>query len=372
MRVLIFSLAYLPFVGGAELAVKEITNLIDDIDFDMVTVNLDGKQSARERIGNINVYRTGKGKASKYIFPAAAYKLAQELHKQNHYDAVWAIMANQAGLAALLFKKKYPDVKYLLTLQEGDSLKSIWLRTWFIRPWYKNIYRRADRIQSISNFLKERAIKYGYKGKIELVPNGVDAINFNNNSTAEERASLRNKIGLKSDDKVLISASRLVKKNGLDILIKSIKDLNVKVIILGTGKQESKLKALAQELGLRDKVLFLGHVGHKNLPCYLKASDIFIRPSRSEGLGTAFLEAMSVGLPIIATRVGGIPDFLIEKETGLFCELNNPRDLREKIELLLKDKELREKLIINGRNLVLENYNWESISQKINRILKNI
>ncbi|MCL5795141.1 MAG: glycosyltransferase family 4 protein [Patescibacteria group bacterium] len=251
-------------------------------------------------------------------------------------------------------------------------MKSIWLRTWMIRPWYKAIYRRADYIQPISNFLKDRAVKYGFTGRVKLVPNGVDAINFNSNFTLEERNKLRSEIGLKSEDKVLISASRLVKKNGLDILIKSIKDLNVKVIILGTGKQESKLKALAQELGLREKVLFLGHVSHKDLPRYLKIADVFIRPSRSEGLGTAFLEAMSVGLPIIATRVGGIPDFLIERETGLFCELNNPRDLREKIDLILADHKLREKIINQGLNLVHTNYQWDLIASQMKEIFQSI
>ncbi|MCL5795142.1 MAG: hypothetical protein M1338_02195 [Patescibacteria group bacterium] len=123
MKVLIFSLAYLPFVGGAELAVKEITNLIGDIDFDMVTVNLDGKQKTREQVGNINVYRIGKGKASKYAFPFSAYRFAQNLHKQNHYDAVWAIMANQAGLAALFFKKKKSRCKIFIDFAGGGFIE---------------------------------------------------------------------------------------------------------------------------------------------------------------------------------------------------------------------------------------------------------
>lgn len=378
MRILIFSLAYLPFIGGAELAVKEITDRITDVDFDMVTVNLDGKQPSEEMIGKIKVYRLGKGlpaqagKLAKYFFPFLAYQKAKELHQQNHYDIIWAIMANQAGLAALIFKNKFPKVKYLLTLQEGDSLKSIWLRTWFMRPVYKNIYRRADSIQTISNFLKRRAAKYGYSGKIEIVPNGVNTNNFRSCLLPDECNELRQRIGLKTEDKVLITASRLVKKNGLDILIKSIKDLEVKLIILGTGKQESKLKALTQELGLRDKVLFLGHIGHNQLPNYLKIADVFVRPSRSEGLGTAFLEAMAVGLPIIATRVGGIPDFLKDGETGLFCEVNNPRDLREKIELLLTNQQLRQKIISQGQKLISEQYDWQKIADKMQEIFKNL
>ena len=76
MRVLIFSLAYSPFIGGAELAVKNITERISDTNFDMVTVNLDGRQAKKETIGNVNVYRVGKGKVSKYLFPLSGFKKA--------------------------------------------------------------------------------------------------------------------------------------------------------------------------------------------------------------------------------------------------------------------------------------------------------
>ncbi|MFA6215978.1 MAG: glycosyltransferase family 4 protein, partial [Patescibacteria group bacterium] len=184
MKVLIISLAYLPFVGGAELAVKEITDRISDIsakggsasgwDFDLVTVNLSGREKEVEKIGNVKIHRIGQGKLAKYSFPLAGFKKAAELHRQNKYDVIWAVMANQAGLAALKFKKQFPEVKYLLTLQEGDSLKRIWSRTWFMRRAYKQIYRQADCIQSISTFLADRAKKYGFEGKLEIVPNGVD------------------------------------------------------------------------------------------------------------------------------------------------------------------------------------------------------
>ncbi|OGY43790.1 MAG: hypothetical protein A2731_00780 [Candidatus Buchananbacteria bacterium RIFCSPHIGHO2_01_FULL_39_8] len=371
MRVLIFSLAYSPFIGGAELAVKNITERISDTNFDMVTVNLDGRQAKKETIGNVNVYRVGKGKVSKYLFPLSGFKKAAELHQKNNYDIIWAIMANQAGLAALKFKKNFPKVKYILTLQEGDSLKSIWLRTWFIRPWYKAIYKKADRIQAISNFLKERAVKYGYLGPIDIVSNGVDFKQFSQEFSIEELQSLRSHIGLEPKDKVIVSVSRLVKKNGLDTLIKSIKDLAVKLLILGAGQQENKLKALARELGLEMKVLFLGYVDHKDLPKYLRIADVFVRPSRSEGLGSAFLEAMAADLPVVATPVGGIPDFLAEGETGLFCEVGNSRNLQEKISQLLFNQDLRNKIIIGGRELVLNKYSWENISREMAEIFKS-
>jgi len=372
MRVLIISLAYLPFVGGAELAVKEITDRIENIDFDMVTVNLDGKQQAVEQIGNVKIHRIGRGKIAKYFFPFAGFKKAQKLHQQNKYDIVWGIMANQAGLVALRFKKQFPETKYLLTLQEGDSLKRIWSRTWFMRSTYRNIYQKADEIAAISNFLARRANKHGYQKEVKIVPNGVDLEKFEKDLSSDELNQFRQELGLTKQDKVVVTASRLVYKNGVDNLIKAIKNSKVKVLILGSGPLDPKLKALAQEIGVKDKILFLGHIDQKDLPQYLKISDIFVRASRSEGLGSAFLEAMAAGLPVIGTKVGGIPDFLADGQTGLFCEVDNPSDLASKVQKILSDENLRQILITNGRNLVLEKYDWQPIAEQMEVIFQDL
>ncbi|NUM25106.1 MAG: glycosyltransferase family 4 protein [Candidatus Buchananbacteria bacterium] len=372
MRVLIFSLAYLPFVGGAELAVKEITDRLRDIEFDMLTVDLDGKQQPIQQIGNVKVHRVGKGKLAKYLFPFAGFTQAVKMHQIQPYDAVWAIMANQSGLIALRFKKKFPSVKYLLTLQEGDSLKRIWSRTFFMRPFYKKIYRTADHIQSISTFLEERALKYGYAGAKSVVPNGVDLEKFKKEFSAEELAALRQQLNLSKDDKVIITTSRLVHKNGVDTLIQAVKDLPVKLLILGSGELEIQLKSLAQEIGVRDKILFLGHIDQQDLPKYLKLSNVYVRASRSEGLGSAFLEAMAAGLPVIGTNVGGIPDFLKDGENGFFCEVNNPRDLANKIQLLLGDENLSSYVAENGRAMVFEKYDWRQIADEMKNIFNHL
>lgn len=370
MRILIFSLAYLPFIGGAELAVKEITDRLREFDFDMLTVNLDGRQSEAEEIGNIKVYRLGRGKIAKYFFPFSAYRRAVELQRQNHYDAIWVIMANQGGIAAFRFKKIFPDVRYILTLQEGDSLKRIWSRTFFMRPLYKNIYSSADFVQPISSFLSARARKYGYQGEMKIVPNGVDLEKFQTDFSPADRDAFRANLGVGSLDKVVITTSRLVYKNGIDNLIRAMRNVQAKLLICGDGGLEIKLKSLAQEIGVKDKILFLGHIDQVDLPKYLRAADVYARPSRSEGLGSAFLEAMAAGLPVIGTKVGGIPDFLTDGYNGLFCEVENPSDLAAKINRLLTDDDLRRKLISNGRDLVFKNYDWQGVANQMKSIFE--
>ena len=100
----------------------------------------------------------------------------------------------------------------------------------------------------------------------------------------------------------------------------------------------------------------------------MKISDVFVRSSRSEGLGSSFLEAMSAGVPVIGTRVGGIPDFLKDRETGLFCKTDNPVDLSKQISRILTDEELRAKVIKNGRSLVVENYDWDKITKSFKEL----
>src|SRR3989338_8643780 len=170
------------------------------------------------------------------------------------------------------------------------------------------------------------------KCPIEVVPNGVDMNNL--------KSQISNLKNTNKNEKIIITVSRLEKKNGVDILIKAIKRLQAQLLIVGNGSMEGKLRQLVQDLGIGEKVEFVGNVHPDRVNEYLKKADIFVRPSKSEGLGSAFLEAMSAGIPVIGTRVGGIPDFLKDRETGLFCNIDDPEDLAEKIQILLNDDTL--------------------------------
>jgi glycosyltransferase involved in cell wall biosynthesis len=360
-KILIFSLAYFPMVGGAEVAIKEITDRITDCEFDIVTKNFGA--SGFEKIGNINVYRVW---GLKLFFPFIAFFKARRLNKKNNYDAIWSIMANRAGFAALFFKFFHPKIKFLLTLQEGDELdypqKRMGIIYFFLKPFFKKIFIKADKIQAISNYLADWAKKMGAEvKKIEVVPNGVDIEKFKS-----QISNFKNK-----EDKILITVSRLVKKNAVNDIIEALKFLpaNIKLLILGVGPEEEKLKSLVASYNLENRVNFVGLVKSDEISSYLHSADIFVRPSLSEGLGNAFLEAMAASVPVIATSVGGIPDFLINGQTGLFCEVNNPQDIAEKVKLYLNDNNLRNKIIINAKQMVGEKYDWNLISLKIRNIL---
>ncbi len=360
-KILIFSTAYFPFVGGAEVAVKEITDRIGDIQFDIITLRFNRKDLAKEKIGNVNVYRVGGGKL---LFPFFACVKASALHKKNDYDAIWAMMAAYAGFAALFFKLKHPKIPYLLTLQEGDPIDYIKKKVRFVYPLFKKIFTKADMIQAISNYLADWAKEMGVKCPIEIVPNGVDVNKFKS-----QILNLKNR-----EEKILITTSRLVKKNGVDDVIMAMRHLpdGVKFYIIGDGPERKNYELLVAEHKLRDRVRFFGYLPHEEIVKYLRNADIFIRPSLSEGMGNSFIEAMAAGIPVIGTPVGGIPDFLHDGETGLFCEVRAPKSIAEKVQILLENNELSQKIVSNAQKMVAEKYDWNLIVKKMKNIFNKL
>ena len=405
-KILIFSTAYFPFVGGAEVAIKEISDRIDDIQLDMITARLDKKLPKTERIGNVNVYRVGIGQPTidKFLLPFFGFLKALKLNKKNNYNIVWSIMASHASIAAAFIKIKFLKIKLLLTLQEGDEEEHLkryvfgndLLYKIFIQPWHLLVFKKADYATAISNDLKQRALRGGVKCEVKVVPNGVDLNQFSITNFQLRIINFRNKLGIKSGQRIVITTSRLAEKNGIrdlidaiNILIKKYK-LPVKLIICGSGKLKEKLELRVASYGLQDKVLFLGQVDQDELPKYLWISDVFCRPSLSEGLGNSFLEAMAASLPVIATPVGGIPDFLEDGEssfaasfaevtdakkvtadkTGWFCKVQDPKSIAEKIKYILDEENKEEvaRVVQSAKKLVEEKYNWEIITVKFKEI----
>src|SRR3989344_2987209 len=305
-RILIFSIAFHPFIGGAEIAIKEITDRISpaEFEFDMITLRFDKNLPRFEKIGNVNVYRIGFGKKrptmkelvqfpmylNKIFFPISAFLKAQALDRAQKYDAIWCMMS-YTGFSALFlnwFRRKIPII---LSLQEGDSISHIIgrLRIRIVLPLYKAIFKRATIVQVISTYLGKFAWRMGYLGQVEVIPNAVDTKFFAANAPTETLRELKQKIGKQDGDIFLITTSRLVQKNGIEDVIRSLTYLpeNFKFIILGSGPLESELKNKTHELGLGNRTKFLGQIGYLEIPQYLQISDIFIRPSLSEGMGNS-------------------------------------------------------------------------------------
>lgn len=393
-KVLIFSLNYYPrFIGGAEVAIKEITDRIspEDIEFHMVTLRVDSNLSVEERIGNVIVHRIGPSRPDpsiadlmkfplhilKHWYQFAAFFAANRLHRRYRFDGTWAMMAHSCGIPGGLFKTYHPEVKYLLTLQEGDPPEHIERLAKPVWPLFKRGFTKADALQPISNFLLAWGRRMGFKGDSEVIPNAVDTKRFAQSYSPDEIAAMREKLGKRAGDVFIVTTSRLVYKNGIDDVIRALPLLPAQVsfLIYGIGPDEEMLKTLAIELKVESRARFMGQIGHAEMPLMLAACDIFIRPSRSEGMGNSFIEAMAAGLQVIATQEGGIADFLFDAKrnpgvepTGWAVDKDSPEQIAAAVEDILAHPEQVARVKRTAKALVFEKYDWDLIARNMHAL----
>ncbi len=381
-------MAYFPKpVGGAEVAIKEITDRIlpTDIEFHLVCLRFDSLVPEEEQVGNVLVHRIGftrpgaEGallatplmRLNKLLYEWRAYKTACALHQKYHYDGLWAMMAHSSGIPGALFARRYPQVAYVQTLQEGDPPERIERMMYPVWPLFMRAFTTPTVIQTISTFLAAWARRRGAVCPIEVVPNGVATARFSRDLSNEELSQARAKLNRQPDDTLLITTSRLVRKNGIDLVIRALAELpaSVRFAVLGTGPDGEELRALAAAVGVAQRTLFLGQVSHAELPALLKASDIFIRPSRSEGMGNSFIEAMAAGIPVIATQEGGIADFLFDarknpdhEATGWAVATESVEGIVEAVRDIMGHPDTVRAVTASARALALAQYDWDLVA----------
>ncbi|MFZ3043615.1 MAG: glycosyltransferase [Minisyncoccia bacterium] len=397
-KIFIFSLAYYPnFVGGAEVAIKEITNRIspEEFEFHMVTLRFDSTLPKTEKIGNVVVHRIGFSRPSpttrdlkkfplflnKYWYQFMAARKAGVLHRQYRFDGAWAMMAHSAGVPAALFKLLHPRVPYLLVLQEGDPPEYIEKLARPVWPLFSRAFTSADAVVAESTFLGQWARRMGFTGPLEVIPNGMDAKRFAAVPSPVLLESIRMKIGKKEGETWLIHTGRLVHKNSLDTVIHALALLpkSVHFFMLGDGPDANMLVRLADDLGVSSRVHFHPYVPLTDIPDYLKACNIFIRPSRSEGMGNSFIEAMAAELPVIATQEGGISDFLFDAKrnpdkptTGWAVDKDSHDQIAEAVKDILAHPEQVARVKAIAKNMVFENYNWDLVAKNMRAVFTDI
>jgi glycosyltransferase involved in cell wall biosynthesis len=374
-KILIFSLAYYPSnVSGAEIAIKEITDRIapDDIAFHLITLLFDRTASREEKIGNVHVYRVGFGGAylSKILFIPLAIAKALSLHKKLRFDAVWAMMTYML-MPAVVARTLGLNAPLILTLQDGDSYEKVFER-WFILPFVPILnagFRSAKIVQVISTYLATWPPKRGYRGIVEIIPNGA-SLQSSAVIPESEIEELKKTLGKKEGEIFLVSVSRLVHQKAIDIIIRTLPLLpkHIRYIAVGEGEERAVLESLVQELSLQDRVTFIGQVDRTMTAKYRKVSDIFVLPSRSEGQGISFASTMVAGLPIVATQVGGIADFLFDAKrnpdkptTGWAVDVDTPEQIATAVQDILANPEQAKKVVATARQFAIDNFDWDSI-----------
>jgi N-acetyl-alpha-D-glucosaminyl L-malate synthase BshA len=274
-----------------------------------------------------------------------------------------------ACLAKEMLGKKFPKV---ITTLHGTDITLVGIDPSFYQITKFSI-EQSDGITAVSDYLRQKTIdEFQIKKPIEVIPNFVDTDRFKPYSNPIFRAQFA-----PNNEKVLmhISNFRPVKRVDDVVRIFSLvrKEIPVKLILVGEDCESlpvRRVREVGQELAVDEHIICLGQQG--NIERLLPIADLFLLPSEQESFGLAALEAMSCGVPVIATNIGGIPEVVVDNETGYLSELGDVATMSTNAVKLLTDSELLEKFKKNSRNRAVEVFDDHQIIPQYERYYQHI
>ncbi|MFZ2190240.1 MAG: glycosyltransferase family 4 protein [Candidatus Magasanikiibacteriota bacterium] len=267
----------------------------------------------------------------------------------------------------LLKRIWFPDIK-LLFHEHGEIFQGHNFYNLFIKLSKKYV----DQYIAVSNVTKEKIVKIAkvLPTKIIVLPNFIDLKKFNKDNILWDVEEEKAKIGIKKEEFVIGFVGRLEQVKGCEYLIKALPLLNFayKVLIVGQGSQKKILENLAVNLGISDKIIFVGYL--KNVIMIYSLLDTLVVPSVSESFGLSVVEAQSMGVPVVASGSSGLVEIIKDNENGLLFKVQDPVDLAKKIKLV-KDEVLLSDTILKNALESVKKYCFEKYLNNLNMIYEN-
>lgn len=202
---------------------------------------------------------------------------------------------------------------------------------------------------------------------VKMYP-GVDGFFGEKITTATEIASVAT-VAVSKRPATIVTVCRLVHRKGIDVVINAVSKIkktmpDIKYIIMGDGPEKSALAELVNELGLQNNVEFLGKVTREKMREVFQTADLFVLTPRNEegnmeGFGIVYLEAALAGLCSVGSKSGGVPEAVLDGNTGLLAKENDVNDTATKILRILQDNELRTRLASNAQTRAKDEFSWE-------------
>jgi len=368
-RVLFFNYEFPPLGGGAgkasfflalELArrgweVKVITSRFKGL---ARKEKIEGMEILRIPVLRRRIHRASVFEMITYIFSSVIFGFG--VARQDRPDFSLAYFGIPSGPAAY-FLKLFFGIPYYVLLRGGDvpgfSPQEMGFYHRLTRPLIHFLWRKARGVIANSHGLKDLALKSLPRMEVKVIPNGVDQELFNLSNTTQEDSREIN----------ILFAGRFTPQKGLDFLLKSLSLLpphipSIQVWLAGDGPEKSQIEKLAHEIG-RDglKINFLGWQLHPQLYQLYREADIFVLPSRDEGMPNVLLEAMAAALPVVATRVPGSEELVRDGENGFLVDKDDLKGLAQALEKLVSQPGVRRQMGMEGRKIARE-YSWERIA----------
>lgn len=266
---------------------------------------------------------------------------------------------SHAHSLAFFAKKKKDNWKLIVARRVDFRVAKNWFSKWkFTSPL-------IDMVVGVSRCIQNYLIQDGLNpSKTLTIHSGIDPNSF---KKLPSREPLIQELGLDKSTLTIGIIAALVDhkdhKTFLSAISKITTEQKFQALILGEGKLEESLKIQAKDLGIEDRVRFLGF--REDVPAFLNLFDIFCLSSKEEGLGTAILDAMASGLPVVATRAGGIPEMVVPEKGGFLCGVGDSDCLAEKFRQLLESEQLRKKMGEYNRERVQDFSHEETIRKTI-------
>ncbi len=212
--------------------------------------------------------------------------------------------------------------------------------------------------------VNEKILKYMPSRKRMVIKNGLDINAFLKND--KKRLNFRKRFNIGENETVIGTAARLSKEKNQQMLIRALEKLlansnNIKLLIAGTGEQRDKLQGMLEQRGLTHAVVFTGFI--QDMTEFYSGIDIFVLSSNTEGIPMVILEAMASGVVVVATKVGGIPEIVIDNKTGLLVEAGDVVGLADVVKKLIDNRKIWDRLTVNALEFIKKHFSIELMMQ---------
>ena len=300
----------------------------------------------------------------------ALSKHGRRLHGENSFDLVLGVpMIPDAEAAVVIGKKLNLPVA---TLAIGSD---VMVYTKQLPPLWKRLGSILEEVDLPVGVCEAICRRLAETGKCKRKPLcaylGRDAEKF---SPPKDKSEIRDRLGWAKEDIVAVYVGEIADTKGINELVVSAGELlgrypNFKLVCVGGGPASERLARLKSKLGRNDAIVTPGRVAPEEVSVFLQGSDFMVFPSHSEGMPQAVLEAMNCGLPIVATRVGGIPEAVVDGDTGVLVDAHDANQLKDAMETMINDREFRISAGQKGLSYVHKVFDAERNAEKLAKAL---
>ncbi|MGB2600096.1 MAG: glycosyltransferase family 4 protein [Candidatus Omnitrophota bacterium] len=387
MKILVVSPTFLPAVGGAELVILEVfRRLAEKHEVRLLTVDLKEElsvyfsdeydEAVNFRVDrfkdNLSLAKLRGHRITGGIIPPfsiSAISAVKESLREFRPDIMNLHYVVPTGLAAVAGKLS-SGVPLVVTYNgrdvPGPGIPFFW------KYWNRLAGNFADEVTFVSEYCRDAIFGKGSKKGV-ITYNGVNVPR----DPLPGRSAAKKQLGIKEGQKMIFSLGRLNEVKRIDILVKAMSLLKEKrpdlvLYIAGKGHEEAALKALVKELALEERIKFLGFVPPEKLGSYFAASEFFVFHSRFETFGMVLAEAMSWGRACVSVDSTAISEVAPDGECALLARVMDASDMAEKINSLLSDEKLRNRLEGNARKRAEELFDWEKIATEYENVFLKV